>query len=282
VSLPVWHPHPDVWLLIAVLAGGYVWAVRRVGPRVVNPVERVVTRRQIAAYSAGIVALLVAADWPVHDLAEGYLYSVHMVQHLLFSLVAAPLLLVGTPAWLLRWLLRPAPVLRAVRFLTRPLIALVCFNVVIAVSHIPSVVALVARSEPAHFVAHALLFLTALQMWTPVLSRLLELPSLSHPGKMLYLFLQSLVPTVPASFLTFGHTVLYHSYERAPRIFGISALDDQLVAGLLMKLGGGFLLWGVIGWYFFKWAAMEEREGVDVMAWRALDRDLARTKIGSR
>lgn len=281
MALPAWHPHADVWLLVAVLGGGYAWAVRRLGPRSVHPIERPVTGRQVAAFVTGLAVLWVAADYPIHDLAERYLYSVHMTQHLLFSLVAAPLLLVGTPAWLLRRLISPPAVMRAVRFLTRPFIALVCFNVVVAVSHIPSVVALVGRSEPAHFAAHALLFLTALQMWTPVLGNLLELPALSYPGKMLYLFLQSLVPTVPASFLTFGRTVLYRAYEEAPRVTGMSALTDQLVAGLLMKLGGGLLLWAVIAWYFFKWSAMEEREGVDVMAWRSLDRDLARTKIGS-
>lgn len=277
-----WHPHPDVWLLIAVLAAGYAFALRRIGPESVHPIERVATRRQILSFGTGLVALWVAADWPVHDLAEGYLYSVHMVQHLLISLVAAPLLLLGTPDWLQRRLLRPRVAFGAVRFLGRPIVALVVFNGVIALTHVPVVVDRSVRSEAAHFAVHAVLFGAALCMWMPVLGRLIELPRLSYPGRMFYLFLMSLVPTVPASFLTFGRTVLYPFYETVPRLWGISALSDMRVAGLIMKLVGGFLLWGVIAWYFFKWFATEEREGTDVLEWGKVDRELNRANLIER
>jgi putative membrane protein len=276
--VPSWHPHPDVWLLVAALAAGYAWAARRVGPRRVHPIERAVTRRQVVAFAAGLATIWIAADWPIHDIAEARLYSVHMIQHLLLSLVAAPLVLVGTPDWLLRWLLGRWGIAIA-RFLTRPLIALVAFNVVIAVSHIPAVVQTAARSEPFHFGMHSLLFGTALMMWSPVLNPLIELPKLSYPARMLYLFLQSLVPTVPASFLTFGHTVLYHVYEQLPRMWGISALTDQRMAGLIMKIVGGGILWTFIAWYFFKWFAIEERENVDVLEWSKLDRDLNKAEL---
>jgi putative membrane protein len=272
--MPRWHAHPDVWLLIGALAIGYTWAVRRIGPKVVHPIERVVTRRQILLFGAGLLTMWVAADWPIHDVAEGSLYSVHMLQHLMLSLVAAPLLLIGTPDWLLRRLLQPPLVGRVARFVTRPFMGLVLFNVVIVISHVPAVVDASTHSELTHFGLHSALFLTALCMWSPVVNPLIELPKLSYPGRMVYLFLQSLVPTVPASFLTFGTTVLYHHYETVPRLWGISALTDQRVAGLLMKIGGGAILWTVIAWYFFKWYAVEEREKVDVLEWSKLDGDL--------
>jgi putative membrane protein len=276
--VPAWHPHPDVWLLLLALAGGYGWAVRKVGPRKVHPIERVVTRRQVAAFAAGLLAIWVAADWPVHDVAEGYLYSVHMMQHVLLSLVAPPLLLVGTPAWLLRWVLGKRGIAVA-RFVTRPLIALIAFNAVIAATHIPAVVQLAVTSEVFHLGAHAALVGTAFCMWSPVLNSLIELPKLSYPARMLYLFLQSLVPTVPASFLTFGRTVLYRSYADGPGLWGISPLTDQRAAGLLMKIIGGFLLWAVIAWYFFKWFATEEREGIDVLEWSKLEGDLNKMEL---
>jgi putative membrane protein len=278
--VPHWHAHPDVWLLIAALAGGYAYAVRRIGPRKVHAVERPVTRRQVAVFAAGLVAMWVAADWPIHDLAETRLYSVHMLQHVLLSLVAPPLLMVGTPDWLWRTVLGRRGV-QVARFVTRPLIALVLFNVVLVVTHIPDLVTLSVRSEPFHFALHSLVFTSALIMWSPVLNPLIDLPKLSYPARMFYLFLQSLVPTVPASFLTFGHTVLYHVYERMPRM-GISALTDQLVAGLIMKLVGGFLLWSVIGWYFFKWYTVEEREKVDVLEWSKLGMRDTPTRTGTR
>lgn len=274
-----WHPHPDAWLLVAALAAGYWYALARVGPRSVHPIERVATRRQVACFGAGLATLWLAADWPVHDLAEGYLYSVHMVQHLLISLAAAPLLLLGMPDWLQRRLLRPRTALRVARLCGRPAVGLVVFNGVIAASHVPAVVDASVHSEAIHFGLHAALFGAALCMWLPVLGRLIELPRLSYPGRMFYLFLMSLVPTVPASFLTFGNTVLYPYYETVPRLWGISALADMRVAGLIMKLVGGFVLWGVIAWYFFKWSSVEQREGVDVLEWGKVDRDLNRAGL---
>jgi putative membrane protein len=279
--VPAWHPHPDVWLLLVVLATGYAYAVRRIGPRRVHAIERPVSRRQVGAFVAGLAVIWVAADWPMHDVAEGRLYAAHMIQHLLLSLVAPPLLMIGTPDWLWRVLLGRRGI-QAARILTKPLIALAAFNVVIAVSHIPNVVTLSATSEPFHFAMHALLFGTAVMMWSPVLQPLIELPKLSYPARMFYLFLQSLVPTVPASFLTFGHTVLYHVYDTPQRMWGISAITDQRAAGLIMKLVGGLVLWTVIAWYFFKWFTVEERERVDVLEWSKLDRPETPAGVPSR
>ena len=271
-----WHPHLDVWLLVAGLGGGYAWAVRRLGPRHVAPGISTVTRGQATAFGLGVLAIWVAGDWPVHELAEGSMYSVHMVQHLLISLVAPPLLILGTPPWLARMLLRPAWVLRWVRRLARPLVALVVFNLVIALSHWPAVVDLSLRSEWAHLGIHVVVFGTALLMWMPVLSPVMELPRLPYPGQMMYLFGQSILPTIPASFLTFGDTPLYPAYEAFTRPFGLSAIMDQRIAGLFMKIVGGLLLWTVIAVIFFRWHQQETREGTDALAWRDVDRELDR------
>jgi putative membrane protein len=218
--------------------------------------------------------LWLGADWPVHDLAEGYLYLMHMTQHLLFTLVAAPLLIAGMPAWMLRVLLAPAPVRRVVRFVTRPLVALVVFNGVLLFTHWPAIVEASVGSEPIHLSLHVLIVASALVMWWPVMSPLPEMPSLSAPGQMIYLFLQSLAPTIPASFLTFGHTPLYPVYATFPRIWGMSALTDQLIAGLIMKLVGGLLLWTVIAVIFFRWFEQEQRDGLDRSAYQNLHREI--------
>jgi putative membrane protein len=110
------------------------------------------------------------------------------------------------------------------------------------------------------------------------MSPLVELPALTPPAQMMYLFAQSLAPTIPASFLTFGHTLLYPVYGTFPRIWGISALNDQLIAGLLMKLVGGFILWGFVATIFFRWHAREERDGWDALALRQVEREL-RSKV---
>ena len=265
MRLPPWHPHPDVWLLIAVLEGGYLWAVRRWGGSA--------TRRQVVTFTAGVATIWIASDWPVHDLAERYLLSVHMTQHLLLSLVAPPLMLLGTPAWLLRRVVSPRPINWVVRNLARPIPAIILFNLVIAVSHTPAVMNAMLEHHPWHFVGHAALFLSATIMWWPVVSPLPEMPTLSYPAKMVYLFVQSLLPTIPASFLTFGSTPVYAFYTHVPRIWGISVMTDQLIAGLMMKLVGGAILWGVMSVVFFRWAALEDK-GWDALAWHAVERDV--------
>lgn len=277
-----WHPHPDVWVLVVALAGGYLLALRTLGPRFAAPGEPPARPAQVASFTAGVATLLVAADWPVHDLAERSMYSIHMVQHLLISLVAPPLLMLGTPAWLARALLRPPRLMAAVRFFSRPLVALAAFNAVLVLTHWPAFLEATVGSEIAHFGAHVLVFSAAVLMWMPVVSPILEIPRLSYPGQMLYLFLQSIVPTVPASFLTFGQRPLYRVYEALPKLGGISALEDQRMAGLIMKIVGGLVLWGWIAALFFRWYDVEQRAGGDETAWRDVDRALNRTELTPR
>ena len=269
-----WHPHPDVWVLIVVLLGGYVWALRHLGPRHTAPGQAVATRLQKICWVTGVATVWVAADWPVHDLSERYLYSVHMTQHLLLTLVAPPLLLLGTPAWLAREVLRPPKLYRAVRSLARPMPALILFNVLVVVTHWPTFVDATLRSEPLHFATHAALFISALLMWCPVAAPLPELRPLAPAAQMLYLFLQSIVPTVPASFLVFAETPIYRFYVDVPRLWSLSAGEDQRIAGLLMKLGGGLLLWLVIAVLFFRWHAAEEENDRQARKWRALEREI--------
>ncbi|MPZ72654.1 MAG: hypothetical protein GEU74_05390 [Nitriliruptorales bacterium] len=264
-----WAPHADAWLLIVVLLGGYLYALAAWGPTHA-PGRAAATRAQRWSFYAGIATIWLAADWPVKVLAET-LFSVHMAQHLLFSLVGAPLLLLGTPGWLLRRLLSPRPVRALWAVATRPLVALVVFNAWVVMYHWPPVVNLSVTNEWFHLLAHAGWVVTALIMWWPVLSPLPELPHLSPPVRMLYLFGQSIVPTVPASFLTFGESLLYRSYEHAPMMVGIDPLTDQQVAGLLMKIGGGFLIWGVIMVIFFRWSADSESGAPDRLYWRDLE-----------
>jgi putative membrane protein len=271
----IWHPHFDVWVLVAVLAAGYLTAIRKVGPQFVEPGESSASKSQIRFWFLGVFTILVAADWPVHDLAERYLYSVHMIQHMLLTLVAPPLLLAGTPHWLARKVLRPRWLMWITRRITRPVPALLIFNGILVLSHWPAVVDATLRSEPLHFLSHSVLFLSAIVMWWPILSPLPEIPRASYPAQMLYLFLQTIVPTVPASFLTFADHPIYHFYETIPRWFSIPVLEDQRIAGLEMKILGGLLLWSVIAVLFFRWSSKEERPEVpDVLEWQQVEREL--------
>jgi putative membrane protein len=269
-----WQPHPDAWLLVVALAGGYLYALSAWG-RQHRPPGRAATRSQRLCFFAGVVVLWLGADWPVHTLAEDYLYSVHMFQHLLFQLAAAPLLLLGTPGWLLRRLLRPRAVAAVWRAVTRPLPALLLMSGYTVLLHWPAVTNTTASNGLVHLAAHIGLVVFALVMWWPVLSPLPEFPHLSYPARMVYLFGHSILPTVPASFLTLAHNPLYEAYARAPRLLPwLDAATDQQIAGLLMKIGGGLAIWLVIAVLFFRWQAEEESGGPDLLYWRDLQPEL--------
>ncbi|MGH9277421.1 MAG: cytochrome c oxidase assembly protein [Acidimicrobiales bacterium] len=272
-AFPHWHFHPDVWALVLLLAGAYAFALRREKLKTGRPSAR---RGQMVAFGLGVGALLVASEWPVHDLAEHYLYSVHMVQHLTMTLVVAPLLLLGTPAWLARRILSPKWLLRTVKAISRPVPNLVQANLVLVLMHWPLIVDATLRHHPLHFVAHAVLLASALILWLPVVSPLKEIPRLGPLAQMVYLFLQTIVPTVPASFLTLGKGLLYPRYGTFPRLWGISAITDQQLAGLIMKIGAGSFLWAVIITIFFRWYEREERKPRDVLLWDDVERELTR------
>ena len=272
------HPHVEVWGLVLALVVGYFVALRRLGPLLAKPGEPIYERKHIVRFVLAIVLLWGFADWPVHDLSENYLFSVHMVQHTVFSLIAPPILLMALPPWLLDWVTSPKYLRLALRKVGRPLPAALMFNGIIAVSHWPAWVDLSLRSEPFHFAAHFILWTTASAMWLPVVNPgVAGLPSLSRMAKMPYLFLQSIVPTIPASFLAFADTVMYRGYVDAPRITGMSVLEDQQLAGGIMKVGGTMIIWGVIVVIFFRWYAESERTGRDTLTWDDVARQLDRT-----
>jgi putative membrane protein len=254
------HAHPDTWLAIVTPAFAYWYAIRRLGPRVLDRRATIVTRKQVLCFCAGLLALEVAADWPIHDLAENYLFSAHMVEHMLISLVAPPLLLLGMPAWMTRRILRPRWAGGTVRVMCRPLVAGVLFNAVIAISHAPFWVNGTLEHHSLHFFAHLLLFTVSMFMWFPVINKLEEFPSLAGPARMIYLFLQSVIPNVPAAFLAMSTGVVYKFYASVPHPFaGLSAVNDQQLAGAIMKVGGTFYLWGIITVLFFRWVSTEYR-----------------------
>ena len=247
------HPHFEVIAITVAFAALYWLAIARLGPKLARPGEPVATPKQTALFGAGLAVLFVGAYWPIHDIAEDLLFSVHMGQHTLFSLVAPPLLILGTPHWLQRWLLSPAAVKAVFSRLTRPLVAGLFFNAAVVITHIPGVVSAVTPNELAHFLAHVVLFTASMCMWFPVVNTMPEMPGMGYPMKALYLFLQSIIPTIPASFLTFAESPLYAIYENVPRLWDMGVIEDQQLAGVIMKLAGTTILWGAIVGIFFRW-----------------------------
>lgn len=201
--------------------------------------------------------MLFASGYPVHDLAEQTLVSFHMLEHMLIGYIVPPLLLLGLPRWMAERTIAHPRIVGFVRPFFTPVVGIVTFNVAIVTIHWPAAIAWQNTTEWAHFAIHVLFFLTAVSMWMPVFSPTPELPRMTRPGQIAYLFLNTIVPIVPASFLTFGDSVLYPVYGDAPLTWGLTAIEDQTIAGIIMKLGGAFYLFGLIARIWFRWIAEE-------------------------
>lgn len=242
--------HPEVWLLIIAVVAGYVYAVRVIGPRV-HDGESAITRRQGVSFVVGVLILWGASDWPIHDISEEYLYSAHMLQHMMLSYFMPPLILLATPTWLFNAVIGDGRPRRVVRFLSKPIVAGVLFNIVVVTTHIPDLVNRSVSNGLLHYSLHVILVATALLMWMPICGPDRSL-RISYGGKMIYLFLMSVVPTVPAAWLAFAEGAVYKHYDIPVRVFGWSVTTDQQLAGAAMKSGGSIFLWSIIVFIFFR------------------------------
>ncbi|MFQ5529307.1 MAG: cytochrome c oxidase assembly protein [Gemmatimonadota bacterium] len=246
-----WQAYPGVWLFIGLMAASYVWLGRSVEPSGGS------RHRRAPWFVAGLALLWIALDWPVGALGAGYLASIHMLQYLLVALLVPALLLLGIPDAAYRRL-GGSRVARPLRLVTHPLIALAVFSFILYYTHIPAVVDGWMATQAGSFGIDMLWLLGGVVFWWPVIAPVPERPRFPYPLKMGYLFLATVLNTMPYAFLTFGELPFYGIYELAPPVSGISTRQDQQIAGLLMKMGGGVILWTAITILFFRWFNREE------------------------
>lgn len=251
-----WNLQPTVVLGIFGLVAAYLYATRP--GRRLSADDRALTTGQRAAFLGGAVTLLLALGPPLDDWSDHYLLTAHMVQHLLLTLLAPPLLLLGTPAWLLRPLLRWRLVARLGHLLTRPLVAFGIANAIFIGWHLPVFYDAALASQPIHVLEHQLFLATALLAWWPIVGSLPEWPRLSPPLQCLYLAAQTVPGQIVGAFITLAPPGLYRPYDTAPRIFGVDLATDQQIAGLLMWVVSGAVYLLLITVVFFRWANREE------------------------
>lgn len=268
-----WRPYPGVWLFVLLLA--FVgWRAHRIaageasrGPSGEAARTRGRTREPVAgrgravSMTGGLVLLWLALDWPLGALGAGYLASVHMVQFVLITLAVPPLLLYGLPPAALGRVRERTGAFAVLRFLTRPLVALAVYFFVVVATHWPSVVDALMASQGGSFLLDLAWLVAGLLFWWPVVAPVPARPLFSHPLKIGYLILATVLNTAPYAFLTFAELPFYATYELAPPVGGIPTRTDQQLAGLIMKLGGGLVLWVGAAILFFRWYGEEESGG---------------------
>jgi putative membrane protein len=247
-----WDLHPSVVIGLVLLGGLYVYLGGLAAPR-----------RRVASFAAALATVGLTLNGPLHNLSDGYLFSAHMLQHLALTLVFPPLLLYGTPAWVVRPLLRPAWVQRLARAVTRPLAAGIIFSVPMTLWHFPRFYEAALEHHGLHIVQHLVFLGTAVIMWWPILSPVAELPRAAYPTQMLYLFVLGLPMSLAGALITLADEVLYPFYVAAPRVLGLAPLADQQLGGLLMWVVGTIYLWGAASVVWFRWSAWEEAGEAD-------------------
>lgn len=253
-----WHAHPDVLIGLAILEGAYLLGVGPIRQRY-NLADSV-DPQQVATFTIGVLVIFFSLLSPLHILSDQYLFSAHMLQHVLLTLVAPPLLIIGTPDWLIRRMLRPDWAFITARITLHPVVAVVLFNVVFSVWHLPALYELSVTSRSVHIGEHLLFIATAMIMWWPLMSTMPELPRLSYPLQMVYLFVMSLAQIIVFGAITFAPEPLYEWYVNAPRIWSQSALADQQIGAVIMKVGGGLLFITLMIIAFFRWYGAEQRK----------------------
>lgn len=246
-----WVAYPGIWVaaIVPLVLYSRSWRGHR-GPT---------DWRKVAQFVTGVLVFWIATDWPLGALGAGYLASAHMTQFLLYTLVAAPLVLLGTPEWMARGFTRLLRIERPTVWFGRSLVATACtYNVILLSTHAPGTVAVLRNSQLGSFAMDAVWILAGLLLWLPVLSPLPEGRASSPWAKIAYLFVTtSVVAVIPASFLTFTTTPIYGIYELAPRIGSLTALEDQQLAGIIMKIATIPVIWSTIAVLWFRWTARE-------------------------
>ncbi|MBI4538621.1 MAG: cytochrome c oxidase assembly protein [Gemmatimonadetes bacterium] len=251
--------HPSVLIGCVLLAALYLAGA---GPlrRRHGWAERVHPARA-AAFLSGVAVIFLALNGPIHDLSDNFLFSAHMLQHMLLMLVMPALLLLGLPAWLVRPLLGSPAIERTARWLTHPAVAFVLYNVVFIAWHLPRFYNWALENHDVHVVQHLMFMAAATLMWWPVVNPVPELERLPRgPLQMLYLFAFAIPASIVSAFITLSERVIYPWYAEAPRVFELSALDDQRLGGLIMWIPGMLIFWIAISAVFFRWVGSEIRE----------------------
>lgn len=262
------HWHNEPFLIGGVVLLGWCWALlagplrARFAPWAPFP------KRQAWAFYGSLVTFYLAVGSPLDQIGERFLFSAHMLQHQLLVYPAAILFLLGLPTWMLDGLLQRAVRLQpgqrtplALRVVVHPLTCGLVYTAVVSGWHAPWLYDWALRDKVVHVAEHLMFFTAALFYWWPLLSPSRWLPPISRPGQMLYFFLVLIGMTPVFAYITFSGDVLYPTYEYAPRLLpNFSAADDQLLAGVAMKLAGMFVAVGAAGVSFYRWHQASQRE----------------------
>jgi putative membrane protein len=258
-----WSWQPAVLLSLTLVAAGYGYAfyyLRRRGQLERLLRQGLIKRSQPWYFAAGLATLGLALLSPI-DTLSNVLFLMHMTQHILLVMVAAPLILLGLPELFLRPLVRNNRLKSILAGLTHPFVAFMLYNLTLVAWHLPALYDAALQNRFIHDLEHAMFFYTAVLSWWPLLSPLRELPRLSYPGQILYIFLIAIPSGILGAVLIFADHVFDPTYAAAPRIWGLTALADQQTGALVMLIPGKAIYLIALTIVFFIWFNQDEPIG---------------------
>ena len=267
LGLGDWSWEPTVLLGLAALVAGYMIAWRRgllsgdddVSPWAGSP------RTRPWFFGAGVLTGFIALLSPIDTGGDQYLFSLHMVQHLLLMMVAPPLCILGVVG------MRPpggppGPRRRLWALLVNPWAATLIFSAVLLVWHIPALYDATLTTEPIHVVEHLSFIAVGVVFWWPIVDPMRGPDRRRWVGtfpKIAMLVASGVPPTVLGLLFTIASRPFYDFYERAPRLWGLSPVVDQQLAGVVMFGAGNLIYFAavvVVFWRVFGDPARDEEE----------------------
>lgn len=240
-----WQAYPGAWLFVGASIGAYWFIVRRSGGD-----------GSWAIFGTGLAAAWIALDWPIGALGAGYLLSVHQLQYVLLVMIAAPLILLGSPAGAFRTMLGRTYLRPLLTFVGKPLPAILLCNAIVVLTHFPAVVDGAMTSQIGSFLLDMAWLLAGFVLWWPVVQPVPEHQSLSYPARFVYLLVATLVPGLPSAFFFFARFPIYRTYELAPPM-ALATMDDQFIGGIVMKLGSFVIILIALSILFYRWHAAD-------------------------
>lgn len=268
----LWSPY--YFAALVLITVGYFWLVTKKRGQFSGSAS--LTGKQITYFLLAMILLYVVKGSPL-DLLSHIMFSAHMFQMALLYLVIPPLFIIAIPDWLWRSFINSRGVRGFFNFFTRPLFALLLFNVLFSLYHIPLVFDFIKTGMWIHAGYTVLLFATAILMWFPLVNKLAEHESLSGVKKVAYIFGSGILMTPACALIIFANAPLYDTFTNAeswasamalcvpasalsnltlsgPEMFnGLPLLEDQQLGGVLMKVIQEIVLGYVLGVIFFAW-----------------------------
>lgn len=232
--------------------------------------------KQRRFFHLGLASLFVANFWPLSDLAQHYLLLARITQQMLITLCAVPLFLLSIPKVSIVALTRPRYIDLALATLTRPIPAVLLFSVGTFTALTPAAVRFEASGVLNQQLIQAFLFIISTLVWMPILRILPGVRQLSTAGRLAFVFVLSLVPSVPSIILIFAKRALYPTYIHSA--LGIGPVGDQELSGALAKIISLAVFWGIAVAILLK-TNKDEELGLDPdpITWDDVQRELDRS-----